>query len=72
MPLDAAEVVPASPSGADDEFALPSGADDDVENDVVVVAATRGEAANDETARDDTTDDNGDEEMGITVASVLS
>ena len=72
MPLDAAEVVLAPPSGADNEFALPSGADDDVEDDVFIVAATQGEAAIDETARDNVTDDNSDEKMGITVASVLS
>ena len=72
MLLDLAEVVLAPPSGADDVFALPSGADDDVEDDVVVFAATRGKATIDETARDGATDDNGDEEMGITVVSIVT
>ena len=70
--LDITEVVLAPPSGANDEIVLPSGTDDDTEDDVVAIEVTRGEAAIDETMRDDTIDDNSDEEMGITVASLLS
>ena len=71
MSLAVVDVVLAPPSSAGDEFALLIGADDDMKDDVVDIAATRGEAVTDETVRDDSINDDGDEEMCFMVASVL-